>query len=342
MRAFAPGRVNLIGEHTDYNDGLCLPFAIADGVTVAIEPGDDGTVEAWAADLGEHDVLPAGAPAPAAGWRAFVRGTVAELARAGLPPRGGRLQISGTVPRGRGLSSSAALEVALALALLAHAGHPEPDRRDLARLCSRVEHDWVGARTGLLDQLAALFGRAGHAIRLDLRDLAVDPVPLDLGAWRLVVADSGVERAHAGSGYNERRRECRAACELLGVAALRDADPDATARLPAPLDRRARHVLTENERVEAAVRALGRRDLAELGRLLDAAHASLRDDFEVSVPEVETTRERLKAAGAAGARLMGGGFGGAVLALLPPGAAPPPGTLPVAPGPAADLVPHWG
>jgi galactokinase len=338
MRAFAPGRVNLIGEHTDYNDGLCLPFAIADGVTVTIEPGDDGMVEAWAADLGEHDAFPVGAPAPAAGWRAFVRGTVAELARAGLRPRGGRVRISGTLPRGRGLSSSAALESALALALLAHAGHPEPDRRDLARLCSRVEHDWAGARTGLLDQLAALCGRQGHAIRLDLRDLAIEPVPLDLGAWRLVVADSGVERTHAVSGYNERRRECRAACELLGEASLRDADPDAAARLPAPLDRRARHVLAENQRVDAAVRALGRRDLAELGRLLDAGHASLRDDFEVSVPRVEATRERLKAAGAAGARIMGGGFGGAVLALLPPGITPPPGTLPVRPGPAARVV----
>jgi galactokinase len=338
MRAFAPGRVNLIGEHTDYNDGLCLPFAIAVGVTVDVEPGDDRTVDAWAADLGAHDAFPVAAPAPAGGWRAFVRGTVAELARAGLSPRGGRIRISGTVPRGRGLSSSAALEVALALALVAHAGHPEPDRRDLARLCSRVENAWVGARTGLLDQLAALFAREGHAIRLDLRDLAVEPVPLELGAWRLVVADSGVERTHAASGYNERRRECRAACERLGVAALRDADLSAVARLPAPLDRRARHVLGENERVDAAVAALGRRDLAELGRLLDASHASLRDDFEVSVPEVETTRERLEAAGAAGARILGGGFGGAVLALLPPGAEPPEGSLAVAPGPPARLL----
>jgi galactokinase len=338
VRAFGPGRVNLIGEHTDYNDGLCLPFAIARGVTVAIEPGDERTVEARAVDLGERDAFPVGAPAPAAGWRAFVRGTVAELADAGHRVRGGRVSISGTLARGRGLSSSAALAVALALALLEHGGDPEPDRRDLARLCSRVENRWVGARTGLLDQLAALFGHEAHAIRIDLRDLAIGLVPLDLGAWRLVVADSGVARTHAASGYNERRRECRAACELLGVPALRDAGAGALARLPAPLDRRARHVVTENRRVGAAVRALELGDRPALGRLLDASHASLRDDFEVSVPEVEATRARLKAAGAAGARIMGGGFGGSVLALLPPGVDPPRGAEVVAPGPSAHLV----
>jgi galactokinase len=251
--------------------------------------------------------------------------------------RGGVVTIRGDVPRGSGLSSSAALEVALALALLAHAGEAEPDRRELARLCSRVENDWVGARTGLLDQLAALLGREGHAVRLDMRDLGARHVPLELDGWRLVTVDSGVEHSNAASGYNERRAECERACELLGVASLRDAVGDAGS-LPPPLDRRVRHVIEENERVDLAVEALAGGDLAGLGRLLDASHASLRDLYEVSVPEVDEVVERLRSSGAAGARIMGGGFGGSVLALLPPGVEPPPGALEVSAGPAAGLV----
>jgi galactokinase len=338
VRAFGPGRVNLIGEHTDYNDGLCLPFAIAAGVTVDASDGPDGTVEAHARDLGETDAFALDDPGGADGWRAFVRGTVAELQRAGHALRGASLQISGDVPRGSGLSSSAALEVALALALLAHRGRAEPDRRDLARLCSRVENDWVGAETGLLDQLASLFGREGHAVRLDMRTLAAEPVALDLAGHRLVTVDSGVEHAHAGSGYNDRRRECREACALLGVASLRDARVEDATDLPEPLDRRVRHVVEENARVDAAVAALHAGDLAALGALLDASHASLRDLYEVSVPEVDATVERLAAAGAAGARIMGGGFGGAVLALFPPDATPPDDAVEVRPGPAARVL----
>jgi galactokinase len=338
IRAFGPGRVNLIGEHTDYNDGLCLPFAIAAGVTVEASDGPGGTIEARALDLGETDTFALDDAAPSEGWRAFVRGTAAELQRAGHELRAATLDIRGDVPRGSGLSSSAALEVALALALLAHSGRPEPDRRELARLCSRVENDWVGAETGLLDQLAALCGREGHAIRLDMRTLAVDPVALDLGGFRLVTVDSGVEHSHAGSGYNDRRRECREACAALGIASLRDARAEDATDLPAPLDRRVRHVVGENARVDAAVAALRAGDLEALGRLLDASHASLRDDYEVSVPEVEATVERLAAAGAAGARIMGGGFGGAVLALFPPGATPPDDAVAVAPGPPARVL----
>src|SRR4051812_24400462 len=339
VRAFAPGRVNLVGEHTDYNDGLCLPCAVDAGVTVRIVAADDAVIRARALDLAEDDAFALDDPPAADGWRAFVRGTVAELLRAGHELRGGELTIAGDVPRGSGLSSSAALEVALALALLAHSGRPEPDRRELARLCSRVENDWVGAETGLLDQLASLFGREGEAIRLDMRDLSVTPVALELGEWRLVTVDSGVEHTHAGSGYNDRRRECREACEALGVRTLRDARPDAAAALPAPLDRRVRHVREENERVDAAVAALGAGDLPALGRVLDASHASLRDLYEVSVPEVDALVERLRAAGAAGARIMGGGFGGSVLALFPPGASPPSEAVEVRPGPAARVLP---
>jgi galactokinase len=338
VRAFGPGRVNLIGEHTDYNEGLCLPFAIAAGVTVEVGEGPAGTIHAHAADLEAEDTFALREPEPATGWRAFVRGTVAELQRAGHRLRGGTVSIRGDVRRGSGLSSSAALEVALALALLAHSGEAEPDRRALARLCSRVENDWVGAQTGLLDQLAGLFGRAGHAVRLDMRSLAVEPVALDLGAWRLVTVDSGVEHSHAGSGYNDRRRECRAACDALGVGSLRDASAGDADRLPAPLDRRLRHVVSENERVDGAVAALRAGDLTALGRLIDASHASLRDDYEVSVADVDRTVARMKDAGAAGARMVGGGFGGSVLALFPPDAPLPPDAVEVRPGPAARVL----
>jgi galactokinase len=321
VTAFGPGRVNLIGEHTDYNDGLCLPFAIVQGVTVHASPLASGRVEAHAEDLDEDDAFSAAAPGrDASGWRAFVRGTVGELQAAGWPVDGARLSFAGDLPRGSGLSSSAALSTGLALALIALTHSEEGDRRELARLCSRVENDWVGAQTGLLDQLAALFGREGHVLRLDCRDLAIDPVPLELHGWTLAVAPSGHEHVHAGSGYNERRAECRAACEALGIASLRDAPSDAPDRLPPPLDRRVRHVLTENARVDASVEALRAGDLPALGALLDASHASLRDDYEVSVPAVERTVARLKEAGAAGARIVGGGFGGSVLALFPPDA----------------------
>ena len=338
VTARGPGRVNLIGEHTDYNDGLALPFAIARGVTVTAERRAEG-VEAFAEDLGESDAFALDNRDPSSGWRAFVRGIVAELQDAGyaLPPA--RLEIHGDLPRGSGLSSSAALSTALALALLGLAGEPPPeDLRELAKLCSRVENEWVGQKTGLMDQLAALLGREAHALRIDFRDLDVREIPLELGDWRLVTVESGASHVLAGSGYNERRAECEAACRALGIASLRDATESDLTRLEGALRKRARHVITENARVEAAADALRDRDLERVGALLDASHASLRDDYESSVPEVEATVERLKAAGAAGARMVGGGFGGSVLALLGPGTALPAGAMPVAPGPAAALV----
>jgi galactokinase len=337
-RAFAPGRVNLIGEHTDYNDGLCLPFAIERGVTVRAEELPGERFEARAADLGEDDSFERGEREPGDGWRPFVRGVAAELEAAGQRVPAARLEIEGDLPRGAGLSSSAALEVALALALLALGGELEPDRIELAKLCSRVENDWAGAETGLLDQLASLLGAEGHAVHIDCRTLATRQVPLELGDWRLAVLDSGAEHSHAGSGYNERRAECRRAREELGIESLRDARPGDAERLPAPLDRRVRHVLSENERVDAAVAALEGAELERLGELLDASHASLRDDYEVSVPEVEDAVGACKRAGASGARIVGGGFGGSVLALFPPGAQPPSGAQPVSPGPAARVL----
>jgi galactokinase len=339
VQAFAPGRVNLVGEHTDYNAGLCLPFAIHRGVTVAADPLPGGEIEAYALDLGERDRFELGgdlAPGEGAGWQQFVRGAVAELRREGIELRPCRLRISGDVPRGAGLSSSAALSVSLCLALCAVAGADPPGRIRLARLCSRIERDWCGAETGLLDQLASLFGERGRALRIDMRGPRIEPVPLELGDHVLAAVDSGAERSVAASGYNERREECRAACRALGVESLRDAESHEG--LPEPLGRRVRHVLSENERVDAAVAALAAGDLAGLGQLLDASHRSLRDDYEVSVPAVEEAVKACNEAGAVGARIMGGGFGGSVLALFPPGVELPRGAVTVEPGPGAALA----
>jgi galactokinase len=341
VQAFAPGRVNLIGEHTDYNDGLCLPFAIQRGVIVRAEPLAGGAIEANALDLSERDgfelggaIRPPAAGDPA-GWKRFVRGAVAELLHEGIELRPCRLDITGDVPRGAGLSSSAALSVSLCLALCAVAGADPPDRVELARLCSRIERDWCGAETGLLDQLASLCGERGRALRIDMRGPALRTVPLALEGHTLATLDSGESRSLSASGYNERREECRAACRALGIQSLRDASGHEG--LPEPLGRRVRHVLGENERVDAMVAALEAGELAEAGRLLDASHRSLRDDYEVSVPAVERAVEACRAAGALGARLVGGGFGGSVLALFPPGADPPPGAVNVEPGPGAGL-----
>jgi galactokinase len=339
VTAFAPGRVNLIGEHTDYNQGLALPFAITEGVTVRATATGDTQIEAEALDLGERDAFAVAQPArPAWGWRAFVRGAVAELQLAGFPVVGARLEIGGTIARGAGLSSSAALEVALCLALLGLTDTTPPEGRQLARICSRVENEWVGAHTGLLDQLASLYGRADAALRIDFQSLEIEPVPLALGDWQLVTLDSGEHHTHAASGYNQRRAECARACEILGVDSLREASAESLASLPAPLSDRARHVMSENARVEQAVAALTRGDLAELGRLLNASHASLRDLYEVSTPAVESAVARLREAGATGARLMGGGFGGHVLGLMPPGTRPPADSRAVRPGPGARLI----
>jgi galactokinase len=337
--AFAPGRVNLIGDHTDYNRGLALPFAIGQGVTVSARRAPGRSIEASALDLDAHDRFALPAPPRAGGWRAYVRGAAAELERAGVALPGARLEFSGTVPRGAGLSSSAALEVALCLALLELSDAPRPDRIELAALCSRIENEWVGAQTGLLDQIASLCGEPERALEVDFRSLRIRTVKLELDGYSLVTLDSGERRALARSGYNQRRAECVRACEALGVESLRDVTPEMTERLAEPLRSRARHVVSENERVVRAASALERGELPELGRLLDESHASLRDCYAVSTPAVEDTVRRLHAAGAVGARIVGGGFGGQVLGLLAPGAVAPEGAVEVRPCAGARLVP---
>jgi galactokinase len=336
--AFAPGRVNLIGEHTDYNLGLALPFAIAEGVTVRAWPLSMRRVEAVALDLDEADRFDLDNPERVPGWRAFVRGAVAELARRDLAVGGARLEIAGDVPRGSGLASSAALTVAICLALLGARAVARPAGRTLAEICSLVENEWVGARTGLLDQLASIYGEADRALRMDFRSFEIRPVALDLDDWRFVTLDSGERHANAASGYNRRRAECAEAGRQLGIGSLRDASRSMLDRLPHPLGDRARHVIDENARVDQTAAALERRDLEAVGRLLDRSHASLRDLYDVSTPAVEATVDRLKAAGAAGARVVGGGFGGHVLALLPSSSTAPDGAREVRPGPGARLV----
>ena len=339
ITAFAPGRVNLIGEHTDYNDGLALPFAISAGVTVTAAPQPKpGLVTVEALDYRQSDAFDLSNIHAANGWRAFVRGAAAELQRAGHVLEPVALTISGDLPRGAGVSSSAALEVAVCLALLAAAGAPAPDRVTLARICSRIENEWAGAHTGLLDQLASLCAEPGNALRIDFRSLELRQVPLRLDRHRLVALHSGETHAHSASGYNARREACREACRLLNVSSLREATLSQVASLPEPLHRRARHVLTENARVEQAIAALDDGDMPALGALLDASHTSLRDDFEVSTKALDATADRLRAAGALGARLVGGGFGGSVLALLPPHVSPPDGALALTPGPGARLI----
>lgn len=344
--AFAPGRVNLIGEHTDYNQGLALPFAIAAGVTVRAKATDEKRILARALDCDEQDEFALSEPTGMTGrrtgmtgWRAYVRGVIVELGRAGHSLVGGELEIGGNLQQGAGLSSSAALEVALCLALLALAGETGTDRIELAKLCSRVESEWAGAHTGTLDQLASLYGTSGMAMRIDFQTFEIESVPLRLeDGWRLVTLDSGERHENASSAYNQRRAECSRACELLGIDSLREASWSAVERLPQPLGRRARHVLSENERVQESVAALKKGDLSAVGRLLNASHASLRDQYEVSTPAVERTVERLLGAGAAGARIVGGGFGGQVLGLFAPGFHIPEGAREVHASPGAHVL----
>ena len=322
--ARAPGRVNLIGEHTDYNDGFVLPLAIDRDTWVAAGPRQDGQVDALALDEQQADdrfALSAAPPHfPGGGWRDHVRGTLAQLA-AELPELPGmNLVIAGDVPMGAGLSSSASLALALLRAAQRLEGDTTLDGKRLARLAQQAENRFVGCQCGIMDQLASAEGRAGHALLIDCRSLDTEPVPLPTGT-ALLIAHSRVRRGLVDSAYNERRRQCEAAAAGAGAKALRDVT---LAQLEAAgLDdktfRRGRHIVTENERVIAATRALREGDMRRLGELMKASHASMRDDFEITVPAVDQLAALLQdvIGEAGGARMTGGGFGGCVVALLP-------------------------
>ncbi|MGZ4676060.1 MAG: galactokinase [Acidimicrobiia bacterium] len=312
----APGRVNLIGEHTDYSEGLCLPMAIDRECRVTATPTTRPRVRAVSHQLEgvvEVDVPAAGPLGAVAGprWGRFVAGAVTAVRDAGHAVGGMDLEIHSTVPAGAGLSSSSALSIALVLALLPVDARVRRDHVAVARLALAAEVAATGVPGGLLDQMASLGGVADHALLLDCRTLTVEAVPLPAGLAVLVV-HSGVSRELAGSEYAERRAACEAAARRIGVPTLRDATAEQVADDPI-----ARHVVSENARVLACCEALRAGDLDELGRLLLAGHASLRDDFRVSIPELDVLVETFVANGAYGARLTGAGFGGCVVGLAP-------------------------
>lgn len=321
----APGRVNLIGEHTDYNDGFVMPFALPHTALAAVSRREDGRLRLHSADIdgGVVDLeLDALAPGSDDGWTAYPAGVVWALREAGHPVTGADVHLASTVPTGAGLSSSAALEVVVALALndLFALGLPG---WKLARLCQRAENVYVGAPTGIMDQTASACCENGHALFLDTRDLSQKQIPLDLASegMRLLVVDTQVTHAHSGGEYGKRRAGCEKGAALLGVDALRDvpfAELDAAlARLgdEEEVRRLVRHVVTEDERVERVVRLLESGDTRAVGPVLTEGHASLRDDFRVSCPELDLVVETAVAAGALGARMTGGGFGGSAIVL---------------------------
>lgn len=321
VRADAPGRVNLIGEHTDYSHGFVLPAAIPQRTRVLLAPRADIVVRVASHEIGEAAAYALGEERRSGRWLDYVQGVTWALREAGHAIWGFDAAIASDVPMGSGLASSAALEVALLRALRAAFGLDLDDVR-LALLAQRAESAFVGARVGVMDQMAASLADDRTALFLDTRSLAWERVPLPRGA-ELVVIDSGVRHDHAAGGYNVRRSECERAATLLGVASLRDAGPDDVARaaLPDPLSRRARHVVTENARVLEALAAMRAGDLARLGALFDASHESLRDDFEVSVPETDLLVDLARREPEVfGARLTGGGFGGSVVILARTGA----------------------
>ena len=321
---FAPGRVNLMGEHTDYNEGYVLPFALGQGiVAAAARRADRRLVLCSAREPGQVEVdLDRLAPGGVTGWAAYPAGVAWALAAAGHEVPGAALAIDSGVPAGAGLSSSAALECVTALALTELAG-PARDRRELAAIARRAENDFVGVPSGIMDQSASLLSQAGHALLLDCRSLDSSQVPFDPAASRarLLLINTRVRHELTAGEYGRRRAECERAARLLGVPSLRYlTDVAELGRLTDPvLRRRARHVVTDDQRVLDVVALLRSADgdvYAEIGRLLTQAHLSLRDDFEISWPEADVAVEVALAAGALGARMIGGGFGGWVLALV--------------------------
>ncbi|MFS4097455.1 galactokinase [Streptomyces sp. AF1A] len=321
----APGRVNLIGEHTDYNDGFVMPFALPHQVIAAVSRRDDGILRVHSADVEGGAVelrLDALAPGSDENWTAYPAGVVWALREAGHGVTGADVHLASTVPTGAGLSSSAALEVVVALALddLYELGLPG---WKLARLCQRAENVYVGAPTGIMDQTASACCEEGHALFLDTRDLSQRQIPFDLAAegLRLLVVDTRVKHAHSNGEYGKRRAGCEKGAALLGVDALRDipyAELDAAlARLgdEEEVVRLVRHVVTEDERVERVVELLRAGRPRAIGPVLTEGHASLRDDFRISCPELDLVVDTALASGALGARMTGGGFGGSAIVL---------------------------
>ena len=322
----APGRVNLIGEHTDYNEGFVLPVAIERDMMVAMAPRSDREVTLYSLDFGEAATFSLDdiRKDEEHTWSNYARGVARELQQEGVNLLGLDAVTQGNIPIGAGLSSSAAFEVAMALAFILAAGEPL-DRVQVALIAQRAENRFVGMQCGIMDQFVSALGQAGHALFIDTRDLSHRAVPLPEEV-RVVICDTMTRRGLVGSAYNERRRQCEEAVRILqgvlpGIRALRDVTPEDLARhghlLPPTVLKRARHVVTENARVLSAVHALETARPEEFGRLMEASHASLRDDFEVSSRELDLMVEVARQApGCLGARMTGAGFGGATVNLV--------------------------
>ncbi len=326
----APGRVNLIGEHTDYNDGFVLPMAIEPEVRIVCRTRDDGMIRlvshAYPDDVAEFSTSARITPGEPR-WANYSKGVVAEMLAAGIPLPGMEAMIFNTLPVGGGLSSSAAIEVGTAHALLALAGL-KMDPARIALLCQKAEHEYAGVPVGIMDQTAVASGKPGHAMLLDCRDLSKQFVPLDPGELRVVIINSMVKHELTGGEYAQRRAQCEEGVRFFqrenpSIKALRDVTMQqieaAEGKLDATVWRRCRHVVGENARTLAAAGKLGARHYEEAGELMAQSHASLRDDYEVSVPELDfLSDEAMKVKGVYGARMTGGGFGGCVVALAQP------------------------
>jgi galactokinase len=315
----SPGRVNLIGEHTDYNDGFTLPMALPFDTVVALSSIGDpvsGTVNVVSEGFGSVAIDPAADPQDVEGWAIHVAGVIRLLGESGVPTGGWRATLATDIPTGASLSSSAAIEVAIIIALLARAGTTW-EAIDVARLGQRVENEVVGLPSGIMDQFISAGAIAGHASMMDCRALTLSPAPLPAGV-AVTIMDTGTRRVLAEVAYGDRRAACERAVAELGIVALRDASLAQVAKLSDPIDRRrAHHVVTENQRTVDAVAAMAADDAAELGRLMSESHISLRDDFEVSGPGLDAIVEvALASPGCLGARMTGGGFAGCAVALV--------------------------
>ena len=327
----APGRVNLIGEHTDYNDGFVMPFAIDRQTVVAGAARDDSIIAIRAHDLDESATidLKSAAQPRRGSWVDYVEGTARCVGKRFGEVRGADLILTSTVPIGAGLSSSAAIEIAVGLALL-KLSELELDEHELAFAGQQAEHEFVGTRSGIMDQFAATFGRSGNAMLLDCRSLDIEYIPVETADTTLVVFDTKVKHNLATSEYNTRRKECEEGVELIKarapeVKSLRDLTPEELAShqdvLPEVIRRRCRHVVFENERTLAAAEAFRRRDFPTAGELMLQSHTSLRDDYEVSCPELDHLVDTANSLdGVFGARMTGGGFGGSTINLVAAGA----------------------
>ena len=344
---FAPGRVNLIGEHTDYNDGFVLPFAVEQRAVVAAGLRDDSLIVMRAVDLDETVKLPIDSLAPGqGGWSAYLAGVLWTLREAGHAIAPITLVLSSNVPFGAGLSSSAAIECAV-MAAACDLFQLNIAPIDRAKLAQRAENEYVGAPTGLLDQAASTLCQRDMGLFLDCRSLETTLVPLPLSTfrWEILVLDTHTPHSHVDGEYGQRRATCEEAARILGVPALRDIDnlEAALAALPDEImRRRVRHVVTENERTELALRLALQGRLDDLPPLLDASHASMRDDYEITVPTVDLAVTTAKAAGALGARMTGGGFGGCIIAWCRSGTAEVIGqSIAAAFGEAGFAAPTW-